>query len=282
MADDSQRGTPLGEALRGAADELEAAAGSTPRLDAELLLAHALGVSRVDLYTSFDRQLNPDELDGYRELVARRVAHEPVAYILGEWGFRRLTLTVDRRVLIPRPETEIVVERCLLRLQGLEQPRVLDAGVGSGAIALAIADEHPGAQVLGIDASQAALMLARENVARTGVRVELRLHDFRDDLPPGPWQLVVSNPPYVAPEELGTLMPDVREWEPEEALVGHGATDAIARGALDVLAPGGALVLEVGEGQAGGVVTLLLGLGYRDPQTTADLAGRDRVVEVTR
>ena len=133
-----------GEVLRRAAEHL-AKTSDTARLDAELLLAHTLGSSRIDLYTAFDRPLNESELGCYRALIARRAKHEPVAYLLGEWGFRRLTLNVDRRALIPRPETEIVVARCLELLQGLHAPRVLDVGTGTGAIALAIAHEHPGA-----------------------------------------------------------------------------------------------------------------------------------------
>ncbi|NUT55029.1 MAG: peptide chain release factor N(5)-glutamine methyltransferase, partial [Thermoleophilia bacterium] len=178
--------------------------------------------------------------------MARRARHEPVAYILGEWGFRRLTLTVDRRALIPRPETEVVVERALDRIRGIDEPRVLDVGTGTGAIALAIADEHPGVRVTAIDVSPDALALARENVARTGLAVDLLRHDLRGGLPGGPYDLVVSNPPYVEPVDLDTLMPDVRDYEPHVALVGHGATEAIARAAAGVLVPGGWLVLEVG------------------------------------
>jgi release factor glutamine methyltransferase len=202
--------------------------------------------------------------------------------VLGEWGFRRLVLVVDRRVLVPRPETEVVVERCLARLAGHEEPRVLDVGTGSGAIALALADEHPGARVTATDSSPDALAVARENVARTGLRVELREHDLFDGLPPGEWDLVVSNPPYVQAADLAALPAEVRDWEPRAALVGDGATEAIARAAAEALRPGGALVLEVADGDAGRVAELLHGLGYDDVRVTRDLAGRERVVEGVR
>jgi len=271
----------LGDVLRRAAEHL-GKTSETARLDAELLLAHSLGRERIELYTDFDRPLTDAELDGYRALVARRAKREPVAYILGEWGFRRLTLAVDHRALIPRPETEIVVERCLARLRDVEAPRVLDVGTGTGAIALALADELPGARVTAIDVSADALALARENVARTGLDVELLEHDLRAGLPAGPWDLVVSNPPYVEPAELDTLMADVRDFEPHVALVGRGATEAIARAAMAELTPGGWLVVEVGDGQAAGTLTLLEGLGYAEGRITPDLAGRDRVVEGRR
>jgi release factor glutamine methyltransferase len=269
------------EVLRRAADHL-GRTSETARLDAELLLAHALGLSRLELYTDHDRPLNGAELDAYREYVARRARREPVAYILGEWGFRRLTLAVDRRALIPRPETEIVAERALARIRGLEAPRVLDVGVGTGAIALAIADEHPGARVTAIDVSRDALALARENAARTGLPVELLEHDVRAGIPGGPYDLVVSNPPYVEPHELETLMPDVRDWEPLVALVGSGATEAVARAACHGLVAGGWLVLEVGDDQAAAAATLLDELGYSDVETSPDLTGRERVVEGRR
>ncbi len=271
----------LGDVLRRASEHL-GKTSETGRLDAELLLAHTLGRHRIELYTDFDRPLSSNELDAYRDLVARRARHEPVAYILGEWGFRRLTLTVDRRALIPRPETEIVVERALAHLRGVEAPTVLDVGTGTGAIALAIADEHPGAKVTAIDVSPDALDLARENIARTGLPVELLGHDLRGGLPGGPYDLVVSNPPYVRPADLATLMPDVRDYEPHVALVGTGATEAIARAATAVLAPGGHLVLEVGDGQATKTAAMLDGFGYGAVVTTPDLAGRDRVVEGRR
>jgi release factor glutamine methyltransferase len=271
----------VGDVLRRATEHL-GKTSATARLDAELLLAHALGRQRIELYTDFDRPLDHGELDGYRELVARRARREPVAYILGEWGFRRLTLAIDRRALIPRPETEIVVERALDNLRGLDAPRVLDVGTGSGAIALAIADEHSGARVTAIDVSPEALSLARENAARTGLAIELLEHDLRAGFPGGPYDLVVSNPPYVELEELPTLMPDVREFEPHLALVGSGATEAVARGALEALEPGGRIVLEVGDGQASATAGFLGDLGYTHVLTTPDLTGRDRVVEGRR
>jgi release factor glutamine methyltransferase len=269
----------LAEVLRLSTEHLEGKGSETPRLDAELLLGHALGLKRIELYTEFDRPLSEAELAACRELVARRAKHEPVAYILGEWGFRRLTLTVDRRALIPRPETETVVERCLALLAGLDRPRVLDVGAGTGAIALAIADEHPGAQVTAIDVSDDALALARENADRTGIAIELDRRDLMDGLGETGLDLVVSNPPYVSPAELAGLMPDVREYEPHLALVGDGLTGAVARHALDALRPGGALVLEVGDGQAESVADVLRELGYVEVAVTADLAGRARVVE---
>ncbi len=180
---------------------------------------------------------------------------------------------------MPRPETEIVVERCLERLVGAAEPRVLDVGTGSGAIALALVDEHPGARITALDASPGALEVARANAERTGLALELREWDLFAGLPAGPWDLVVSNPPYVRPDEIGSLAPEVREWEPREALVGVAATDAIARAAPAVLRAGGALVLEVADGSAREVVKLLADLGYADVRVTRDLADRERVVE---
>jgi release factor glutamine methyltransferase len=190
-----------------------------------------------------------------------------------------LPLNVDRRALIPRPETEIVVERCLALLAGLDEPAVLDVGTGTGAIALAIADEHPGASVTAIDASADALALARENVERTGAKVELLRHDLRDGLPGGPYDLVVSNPPYVEQGELDGLQPEVRDWEPRAALVGEAMTEAVARGASRTVRSGGWLVLEVADGTAQLVSELVRSLGFRAVAASPDLAGRDRVVE---
>lgn len=272
----------IGDVLRRSTDHLAAQGGETPRLDAERLLGQALGLSRVELYMHLDRPLEPGEVDAARALLRRRAGGEPLQYVLGEWGFRRLTLAVDRRALIPRPETEIVAGRVLALLAGLEAPRVLDVGTGSGAIALAVADEHPGARVTGIDVSADALALARENAARTGLAVALELHDLRAGLPPGPWDAVVSNPPYVDPGERDALPAAVRDWEPPEALFGTDAHATLATAARAVLTAGGVLVLEVGDGQADDVAGQLRDAGYREVAVTDDLAGRPRVVEGRR
>ena len=270
------------EVLRRSADYLAEQEVESPRLDAELLLGKALGLSRPELYLDSARPLRPDELDACRALVVRRGRREPAAYVLGEWGFRRLTLSTDRRALVPRPETEVVVERALELIAGLREPRVLDAGTGSGAIALAIADERPDARVLGLDSSADALELARENARRTGLagRVRFVRGDFRMGLPGGPYELVVSNPPYVSPDELDDLAPEIRLWEPREALVGGiELVPALAAAAARVLAAGGCLVVEASELRAGEAADELRRAGYRDVAVTADLAGRPRVVE---
>ncbi len=270
------------QALDRADLRLAAACCDTPRVDAELLLAHVLETNRAGLYAESRQALTAEDEAALDVLLERRERREPLAYVLGEWGFRRLSLSVDARVLVPRPETEVVVERALATIAELSEPRVLDVGTGCGAIALAIVQEHPGARVTAIDSSAAALEVARENAVRTGLAVELARADLFDGLPAGPWDLVVSNPPYVLPDEIGTLEPEVREWEPREALVGVGATEAVAEGAVNVLRAGGALVLEVAAGDAARVASLLLGLGYRDVRVTHDLAGRERVVACTR
>jgi release factor glutamine methyltransferase len=269
-------------ALAETSERLAKAGCETPRVDAEILAAHVLGLARSELALESSRKLSGREEKELERLTSCRETREPLAYVLGEWGFRHLTLAMDRRVLVPRPETEVVVDRCLARLAGLNEPRVLDVGTGSGAIALALADEHQGTRVTAIDSSTGALEVADANAARTGLAIELREWDLFRGLPDGPWDLVVSNPPYVLADEIESLAPEVRDWEPRDALVGVGATEAVARGAFDVLREGRALVLEVAASNAGRVVRMLGDLGYVDVTTTRDLAGRDRVVEGAR
>ena len=272
----------LGDALARATARLAEAGIESARLEAELLLAKACDdCARALLYAELDRELTPEQEQAFEANVARRVQREPLAYVLGEWGFRRLTLKTDRRALIPRPETEIVVERALEHVRGLEEPEVLDVGTGTGAIALAIADELPTARVTAMDVSEDALSLARENHELTGVNGRVRLveHDLTSGLGDGEFDLVVSNPPYVEPDELPTLQPEVRDWEPHVALVASGATEALAEAARDALRPGGWLVLETAAGAGERVERLLTDLGFEDVAITPDLAGRDRVAE---
>jgi release factor glutamine methyltransferase len=268
------------EALASAQAELERAGCPSPRVDAEWLLADALGVTRTELYADGREPLAAAVAERFAAAVERRATREPLAYVLGEWGFRRLMLRVDSRVLIPRPETEVLVERCLQLLADEATPRVLDIGVGSGAIALAIADEHSGASVIATDSSPDALALAAENRAAAGLddRVDLVEGELFAGLV-GPFDLVVSNPPYVQPGEIDLLAPEVRDHEPRAALVATGVTERIAADAHRVLRPGGALALETADGSASDIASLLEGLGYEHVTTTADLAERERVVD---
>jgi protein-(glutamine-N5) methyltransferase, release factor-specific len=268
----------LRRALSGAEEYLARRGIDRSRFEAELILSQALGLSRIQLYMDLDRPLTSAERERALELVARRGKREPLAYVLGEWGFRRLTLKTDARALVPRPETEILVERALALIEQLESPHVLDVGTGSGAIALALADEHPGARVVALDSSPGAIALARENAEACKLEIELRQGDIREPIE-GRFDLVVANPPYVLPEEIETLEPEVRDWEPREALVGVGVPEALAGRGRELLVPGGRLAVELGEGQQAAYAALLADLGYEAVTITPDLTGRERVVE---
>jgi release factor glutamine methyltransferase len=272
----------LAEVLRRSTQYLESNGSPTPRLDAELLLAHCLGLTRIELYTQFERPLSETELAGCRELIRRRARREPVAYLIGRWGFRRLELDVDARVLVPRPETELVVERCLTLLDGRERPAVLDVGTGSGAIALALKDEMPEARVFACDVSADALDVARANAARLGLDVELIESDLLERVPGDAFQLVVSNPPYIAESEMATLQPEVAEHEPRIATVaGVDGLEIYRRllpQAAERLAGGGHLVLECGAGQVPALAAELVRIGYADVGVDRDLSGIERVV----
>ncbi len=273
----------LRQALAGAEEYLTRRGVDRSRFEAELIFSQALGLSRIELYMDLDHPLSSEERGRALELVERRGKREPLAYVLGEWGFRRLTLKTDARALVPRPETEILVERALALIEKLESPRVLDVGTGSGAIALALADEHPGARIVALDSSPEALALARENAEKCELEIELRAGDIRNpiarDSIEGEFDLVVSNPPYVLPEEIEALEPEVRDWEPREALVGVGVPEALAGRAREFVTPGGWLAVELGEGQQAAYAALLGDLGYEAVTITTDLTGRERVVE---
>jgi release factor glutamine methyltransferase len=271
----------LGEVLRLSAGYLSEHGSPTPRLDAELLIGHALGLPRIELYTNFDRPLDERELAACRALLERRGRREPVAYIIGRWGFHGLDLTVDGRVLVPRPETEVLVERCLALLDGRDAPRVADVGTGSGAIALAIKAARPDAAVTAADVSPDALAVARANAEALGLGIELVEADLLAGVD-GRFALVASNPPYIGEAEVAGLEPEVAEYEPRLATVagpaGTEVLERLAAAASGALEPGGWLVVECGAGQAEAVRGMLAAAGAVETFAEPDLAGIDRVV----
>jgi len=262
--------TSVRDALDSAGIALGAAGCDSPRLDAELLLAHVLGVGRAGLIASPERELEPDEARAFMDLAARRRGREPVAYILGSKGFRAIELAVDARVLVPRPETEHVVEAALDLRAGA---RVADVGTGSGAIALALKAERPDLSVVATDSSAAALDVARANAARLGLEVEFFQGDLLDPIT-GELDAVLSNPPYVATGDH--LPPDIALHEPREALfAGADGLDVIRR-LVDAARGVPFLAMEVGAGQAPAVAELMG--AWPRVEVLRDLAGHERVV----
>ncbi len=272
----------IGEALSSAADALRAMGIEDPRLDAEVMLAAATGLGRAELVASPTAELQPAATRLFGEMVRRRLRREPVAYIVGYKGFRHLDLAVDPRVLIPRPETELLVEIALER----KPATLLDVGTGSGAIALAAADELPGCRVTATDTSPAALEVARANADRLGLADRVRF--LEGTIPVGEtFDLVLANLPYVEETAWASLQPEVIEWEPREALLaGPDGLDAYRALLSDRGSPlcrigvqrTAALALEVGEGQAQAVHGLMAGAGFAAIETRRDLAGIERVV----
>lgn len=265
-------------ALRDATSVLAAAGSDTPRLDAELLLASVLGVGRERMILDVRAHLDHDSASRFEALVARREAREPVAYILGRKDFRRITLSVDRRVLIPRPETELLVEVGLTAPSGAS---VVDVGTGSGAVALALKDERPDLTVRGADVSPDAVAVARGNARRLGLDVQFFCADLLDGVP-GRFDAVLANLPYVAAG--ADLPPEIASYEPPDALfAGPDGLDVI--GPLVATVPAGVslLALEVGFDQAPAVTALLAErTDFASVETRRDLAGHERVVVARR
>jgi release factor glutamine methyltransferase len=277
-------GNTVRDALDAAVDALDAAGCDIARLDAEILLASATGWDRAKLAAEPEARLPVGASREFGEMVRRRVRREPVAYILGRKGFRRIELLVDRRVLIPRPETELLVELAL----ELRPEQVLDVGTGSGAIALAVADELEDARVTAIDTSFDAVRVAQSNTERLGLtdRVDVVLRgpsSLKGADPDGsPFDLLLANLPYVSEGEWEDLAPEIREYEPRDALVsgptGLEAIQALTEELL-ALAPRPAVVaLEVGAEQAEAVAALIKAAGYAEVEVRSDLGGHDRVV----
>jgi release factor glutamine methyltransferase len=282
----------VGDALGAATDALVAMGVPEGRLDAEVLLAAASGRGRASLIADPSGPVPPAVARLYGEFVRRRLRREPVAYIVGSKGFRRIELAVDRRVLVPRPETELLVEVALERRPG----RVLDVGTGSGAIALALAAEMPEAAIVATDTSSGALEVARANAARLGLAE--RVHFEAGTVPEGQaFDLVLANLPYVAERDWAGLEPEVTQWEPREALLaGEDGLDAYREllapmddgpaeclrptfsDAPEVLAGTAAVAVEIGEGQAVEVAELMRDAGFAEVSVREDLAGIERVV----
>jgi release factor glutamine methyltransferase len=271
------------EALDSAVDALTAVGVDEPRLDAELLLGEAMGRERAALVAEPGAEVPPAATRQFGEMVRRRLRREPVAYILGRKGFRRLELAVDPRVLVPRPETELLVELAL----ELRPGRVLDVGTGSGAIALAVADELTEAEVTATDTSPAALEVARSNAERLGLGGRVRfLEGTLPDTDDG-WDLILANLPYVAERDWSSLQPEVTKYEPREALLaGPDGLDTYrafipecGRALTGYLRQSSTtLAVEVGEGQAPAVAELMRAASLGEVETRRDLAGIERVV----
>jgi release factor glutamine methyltransferase len=270
----------VAQALAAATDALAAAGVGTPRLDAEVLLAEAMSIDRAPLLANGERGVDPAAARRFGAMVRRRVAREPVAYIIGRKAFRRIEVAVDRRVLIPRPETELLVEVAV----EMGPRTVLDVGTGSGAVTLAVADELGDAAVKGVDVGEGAIAVARANAVRLGLqsRVSFDLARFEpygyEKRQGDPFDLVLANLPYVREDEWPRLQPEIRNYEPREALVGgEDGVDSIRR----LLASPPAtttLALEVGQGQAAEVERMVRAAGFPDTERRRDLAGIERVV----
>lgn len=273
------------EIIKRTTDFFAGKAIDSPRLNAELLIGHALGLKRMQLYIQFERPLSEAELEKIRPLVRRRAQHEPLQYILGETEFCGLRLKVDRRALIPRPETELLIENVTAACGTNTPKRALDLGTGSGAIALALAKQFPEAAVVAVELSEEALVLARENAVGTGLdtRVEFVRSRWFDTIGPAErFDLIVANPPYLSAEETAQTAPEVREFEPATALTAadDGLADLreIIAAAPRFLAPGGFLALETGISHHAALFALAAAAGFRRTESRRDLTGRDRFV----
>ena len=272
------------EVVRRGAGYLERHDVDQPLATSEVLLASILGTDRTGLYLR-DEDLSSADAKRFGRALCRRCTGTPVQHLTGEQGFRRLVLTARPGVFVPRPETEVVVDAALEAIAEIGSPVVVDVGTGTGAIALSVALEHPGARVFATDLSTEAVDLAREHAERFGLAVDVREGDLLAPVVPelsGMTDLVVSNPPYLEPVEVETLPPDVRA-DPTAALVGGiGVYERLFPEAAEILRPGGSVVVEIGDTQGEAVAAAACAAGFEDVRVRSDLAGRDRVVDGRR
>jgi release factor glutamine methyltransferase len=278
--------------LKVTADYLKEKEIDSPRLTAEILLSHQLNTDRVNLYLNFDQPLTEKEISGYRSLIKRRLRHEPIQYITGSQEFWSLDFMVDPQVIIPRPESELLVEQAINRVGANfapqnQSPKILDLGTGSGALAISVAKEVPQARFWATDLSAAALSLARSNAEKHGVseRIQFMRGDLWDpiinlDIT---FDIIISNPPYITSEEYNDLAPEVRDYEPRLALDGHEGgmyfIEKIIRGGLDYLSPGGWLIMEMSPDQTEKALLLIEQInGYGEKTRIKDYSHIYRVI----
>ncbi|MBX3185790.1 MAG: peptide chain release factor N(5)-glutamine methyltransferase [Labilithrix sp.] len=286
MANAPPKTWTIGSLVKWATDDFRARGIENPRLDAELIVAHALGIDRMRVILDAERPLDERELSTLRDLVKRRRAYEPIAYLRGEREFYGLRFRVDKRVLVPRPDTETLVDVALARTARVSlSMRMLDLCTGSGCVAIAIARQRPTSAVFATDVSPDAIAVARENALRLGAyNVAFEEADlFAAKMIQGVrFDVVTANPPYIASGEIETLQPDVRDHEPRLALDGGAdGLDLVRRivaEAPEHLAPGGALAMEVGAGEAAATVELFEARGFREIRVDRDIARIERVV----
>ncbi|KPJ59433.1 MAG: hypothetical protein AMS15_06965 [Planctomycetes bacterium DG_23] len=272
-------------------DFFESKGIDSPRLTAELLLSFVLGLERIGLYAHYDRVLKPEELAKFKELIKRRVSHEPTQYITGKAQFFSLDFVVDRRVMIPRPETELLVEETLKLLEG--EATIVDLGTGPGNIAVALAKNAPGVHIFATDISKDALQVAQENARTHKVENSISFHAgnlfeaVKGLSLEGKVDIIVSNPPYVSEKEYARLPEELRDWEPKEALLaseeGLEFHRLIISGAGSFLKSGGWLLLEMGQGQAGKIEEIFAASGkFEAPEFLRDYGEIERVVKARR
>jgi release factor glutamine methyltransferase len=286
-----QRSWIIKDLLKVTADYLKEKEIDFPRLTAEILLSHQLKTDRVNLYLNFDQPLTENEISGYRSLIKRRLLHEPVQYITGIQEFWSLDFMVNPQVIVPRPESELLVEQAVKQVethftQKNRPPRILDLGTGSGVLAISIAKEVPQAQIWATDLSEGALSIARRNAEKHGIyeRINFMCGDLWEPIAnlDVVFDMIISNPPYIASEEYDDLMPEVRDYEPRLALDGHEGgmyfIEKILHEGLDYMSPGGWLIMEMSPDQTGKALRLAEQKGYGGKTRIKDYSHVYRVV----